>query len=216
MSSFVVARYNENIDWLKCFQEDTYKFYVYNKGCEIDKLDDNTVVERLPNIGREAHTYLYHIVQNYETIAQNPKHVTFFTQGCVVDHGFTYHFVLRLIEEARSFGFSESVARPHMINEIHRPYADFRILEYRGENLRPNKHNESYKQWFQRCIQRHFPCIDEFKWCLGAIFCVRNDMITSKGKEFYVNLLAEIQDANSLEVAHFFERSWYYVFVTQS
>jgi len=39
-------------------------------------------VVRLPNVGRESHTYLHHIVSNYDRLAD----VTFFAQGRTDDH----------------------------------------------------------------------------------------------------------------------------------
>lgn len=35
----------------------------------------------LPNVGREAHTYLHHIVTNYETIQQQKDECTFSLKG---------------------------------------------------------------------------------------------------------------------------------------
>ena len=69
---FVVARYNENIDHLKIFNDITV---IYNKGNDdIDNIYKNVI--KLINIGREGHTYLYHIINNYDNLA----HKTFFMQ----------------------------------------------------------------------------------------------------------------------------------------
>jgi hypothetical protein len=80
---FVIARYNEDISWLKMF--DGFKITVYNKGDYISKhqllemiyqnsMDENIDnihlyhkynVYNLNNVGREGHTYLHHILHNY-------------------------------------------------------------------------------------------------------------------------------------------------------
>lgn len=75
MTSIVIARYNENLDWLKKFNNLNIK--VYDKG---EDLIHNS--KKLPNIGREAHTYLTYIVENYD----NLDDVTIFTQGNPLDH----------------------------------------------------------------------------------------------------------------------------------
>lgn len=69
----VVARYNEDVSWLSDIQHDKI---VYNKGNFLE----NTIV--LKNIGREALTYLYHIVENYDNISE----WTVFLQGNPFDH----------------------------------------------------------------------------------------------------------------------------------
>jgi hypothetical protein len=69
-SLVVVARSWENIDWLK---ECKRPFVVYNKG----KHDIPFPANCLPNIGRDGHTYLQYIVENY----YNLRDYTFFIQG---------------------------------------------------------------------------------------------------------------------------------------
>jgi len=64
----VIARYRENVQW-------RYQFHglsttVYDKG-------DARAENPLPNIGREAHTYLHHIVTHYDRLAP----ITVFLQG---------------------------------------------------------------------------------------------------------------------------------------
>jgi hypothetical protein len=69
----IVSRYNENIDWVKKYNN----CKVYNKG---KNFDGNYI--KLDNKGRESHTYLHHIVKNYHNLAD----YTIFTQGNPFDH----------------------------------------------------------------------------------------------------------------------------------
>jgi hypothetical protein len=61
--TLVVARYNENLDWLLELQPDV-RIVLYNKGSEISdlrvlrRLDH---LEAMPNRGRESDTYLHHL-----------------------------------------------------------------------------------------------------------------------------------------------------------
>jgi len=73
----VVSRYNEDIKWLIPFKLITI---IYNKGDEDLNLNFNII--KLPNIGRESHTYLHHIINNYD----NLKDRTIFIQGKINDH----------------------------------------------------------------------------------------------------------------------------------
>jgi hypothetical protein len=63
----VLARYKERIEWTK---ELTVGLLVYNKGGLGPGLS-------LPNVGREAHTYLHHICENYGNLPE----WTFFSQA---------------------------------------------------------------------------------------------------------------------------------------
>jgi hypothetical protein len=64
----IVARYKEDLMWTKTVQPGK-RILVYNK-CGI-------MCNSLPNVGREAHTYLHHILHEYRTLPD----WTFFTQG---------------------------------------------------------------------------------------------------------------------------------------
>ena len=59
----VVSRYNEDLEWLKEEPFNKYRVICYNKG----KNDDfykppNMRIVNLENVGREGHTYIYHIL----------------------------------------------------------------------------------------------------------------------------------------------------------
>lgn len=64
----VVAQYREDISWTQALP---YKVTVYTKNTGL-----------LPNIGREAHTYLYHIITRWNDLAD----YTAFVQGNPFDH----------------------------------------------------------------------------------------------------------------------------------
>lgn len=70
----VISRYNEDLSWTDTLH---YEKTIYNKG---DNLELDHI--QLPNIGREAHSYLYHIVNNYYSIDD----WTIFLQGYPFDH----------------------------------------------------------------------------------------------------------------------------------
>ena len=74
----VISRYNENLDWInKLPIRDDINIVIYNKGQYIDK--DNIL---LKNVGREAHTYITYILDNFDCL---PNYVCFL-QGNPFDH----------------------------------------------------------------------------------------------------------------------------------
>jgi len=79
----VVAVYNENIDWIANHNLQGHVIlYVKKDSRPIHDIGYKKIV-RLPNVGREGHTYLHHILENYDSLAD----VTFFLQGDPFDHG---------------------------------------------------------------------------------------------------------------------------------
>ena len=64
----VIARFNEDISWRWKLRKDA-RLFVYNKGDGPER--------RLPNVGREAHTYLHHIIENYGNLSD----YVFFSQA---------------------------------------------------------------------------------------------------------------------------------------
>lgn len=76
MKEIVVARYNENPDKWLSINDKNVKVTIYNKG----DADDRFI--NIPNVGREAETWLRHIVENYDNLSD----VTFFAQGDCSPH----------------------------------------------------------------------------------------------------------------------------------
>ena len=74
MFEIVVSRYKEDLAWTADYN---YKFTIYNKGSDIDFPSIH-----LKNEGREAKTFLHHIIENYESISD----YTIFLQGNPFDH----------------------------------------------------------------------------------------------------------------------------------
>jgi hypothetical protein len=69
----VVARYRESLAWLQPFQ--SFPTIIYDKG-------ELAAENHLPNVGRESHTYLHHIIANYDRLAE----ITVFLQGNPLSH----------------------------------------------------------------------------------------------------------------------------------
>lgn len=81
MIDLVVARFREPLDWLAPFESHPdFRVFVYNKG-EPYVNPRVTVIQR-PNVGREAETYLFHILETYDTLSSH----TIFLQGNPFDH----------------------------------------------------------------------------------------------------------------------------------
>lgn len=193
----VVARYNED-PWSWLSKDDPY-VKVYNKGQAMS----NENVHVLPNIGRESHTYLTYIVDNYERLPE----IVFFTQGA------PDHTGGRKVEYFTSI--STQCSDNHHVTKG--PYYTFR-----PDGFLDNYHGELYKSdlsffdWFSKYIDPNVDTRGDIIWYMGATFSVRREKILSRSREYYMNLLAQFpKDHANPEIGHFFERSWYYVFNCQ-
>ncbi len=84
----VVAHYHEDLRWLRRVPA-VFQKTIYSKA-EPPPLQPHLP---LPNVGREAHTYLHHIVSRYDSLAD----YTVFCQGKPFDHAYDFHASLRAL-----------------------------------------------------------------------------------------------------------------------
>ena len=103
-AEIVIARYRESLGWLPDLAKelrDNVAYTVYNKGFMVDDRHVGTVpnvsVVQLPNVGKEGHTWLWHIVNRYDSLAER----TTFFQGSPRAHlpaGMSLHDYVRASE----------------------------------------------------------------------------------------------------------------------
>jgi len=76
----VVAHFCENLDWIKTIDLPTW---IYVKGTKPEKLPAHAkIVEELPNVGREPHTFCHYVLENYDNLPD----YTILLQGDPLDH----------------------------------------------------------------------------------------------------------------------------------
>ena len=187
---FVIARYTENLAWLdKVLDPEQRKMVtIYNKGPE-----DIPGSIRLPNVGREAHTYLTHIINNYDTLAEK----VVFLQGYPFDH----------------LGYNETNFQMFLVfNHMTQNVTHYPML-YNGREPRPSiqKTDVCLGEWFEKVLQIEFPK-DDFVYYGGACFGVTREKIRARPKEFYERVIKTL-DTIDPETAYYLERAWYYIFL---
>ena len=202
----VVARYNEDIHWLRHEMDNCI---IYNKG---EKLNCKNEI-MLPNIGREAHTYLWHIINNYDNLAD----VTVFTQGKISDHhGYNEDHINHLMD-LRYEAFREGKSKPgEYFHEPGHPLTcadpDWNFINgdfFLRDNY-INNHPILFIEWFKRYINLEYP--NPLKWYGNAIFAVKREYILLKPKSYYEFIIKQVDHHINPTEGHFFERSWYHIF----
>ena len=201
----IVSRYNEDLSWLKSFRD--FKIFIYNKGQKYD-INITKDLYTLPNVGRESHTWLYHIVNNYNNLSK----VNIFLQGRIDDLGcMAYQNPNNYLLDIERSGFCAS--RYGLLGPFHWKYNvgienDIRYKED-WENGKITKSSIGFRKFAKNL----FPEIPIFvATSYGGCFAVKKNKIMQHNKKFYINLLNILEKSRNPIEGHFMERLWCYIF----
>lgn len=190
----VVARYREELNWLRRVPR-SIRVTVYDKSGASDAGH-----HPLPNVGREAHTYLHHIVARHDEFPD----VTIFVQGKPFDHAPDLHKRLRAIADGREripdflwFGF--------LVDRDDRLGAALFQRWSKNPEGRPLR-----MESFWRAVFDDANPPETFTFFGGAQFAVTRDRLRSRSRLFYERALHVAESFP--DAAHCFERVWDRVF----
>jgi hypothetical protein len=206
----VVAYYNENLNWLCNININIFDIFIYNKsGIQLKNFDFCKIIP-LENIGRESHTYLYHIIENYDCLPE----YCIFLQGEPF-----YHSIPNLIEHINQLNFS--------ITDFFYYSKDCLSLRFEGVYLKEsgllnnsiwnNKHAPTSAiiitllELFPELDKNHFYTF----FGTGALFSVHRKTISRNSLEFYekcMDILKKSKNPKNPDEGHGFERLWNYIF----
>lgn len=212
----VVARYKEPLTWLQDAPFCDHPVVVYNKGGNDDFVRPlfPVAVVPLPNVGVDAHTFVYHIVANYDQLAD----YTVFLQGSVdLEHKYRRAVqTLRTSLERQCTVLSTRWA-PHPVQPT---YYNFTLDKY--ELSHTTNTSDKRIAYLSPCPIRPFG-----KWyesmfgniatghiVYNHIMCVKREDIHKRPLAFYVGLLQMFGNEPDVqpELAHYVERAWEAVF----
>lgn len=210
----VIARFAEDLHWLKFAK---MPVVVYNKGpgnLEYLRKMRHVRVQWLPNVGREAHTYLHYIVQNYDYLPEN----VIFSQGDPMEH--SPDFVSRIQHEYDVLTPLGMRHRPHWPPQ-HCTEQDI-VYYSKGFEIRLGRigtyNNSSYywnMWWFAYIWALVFPgeLIPENPvFAYAALFSVPRNRILGRPKSFWQWCLQEISSPPTAMNAYACEALWLYLF----
>jgi hypothetical protein len=186
----VVARWQEDLSWLRNVPA-SLRLSVYDKSEEAPRPE----AVSLPNIGREAHTYLHHLVERSDSLAE----WTVFCQGKPFDHAPDFHAVLRRLAAG---SYPEKLFQ----------WLGFLIDtdDRRGRRLfvRWSKNAEGRELDGEGFHQAVFgtPSPEAYLFHGGAQFIVHRELVWKRPRAFYENARAVSRDFP--DAAHCFERVW--------
>ena len=185
----VVAHYNENLNWLRRVPA-TIKKTIYSKG----EIPTTVSCHKLPNVGREAHTYLHHLVNHYDSLAD----YTIFCQGKPFDHAYDFHTTLRTLT-AGAFSEKLFVWLGHIIDT---DSSDGRLFREWSKNI--TGESLALADFHQELFGISGP--QEYAFVLGAQFVVSRKLIHGQPLDFYQKALK--LTTTFPNAAHAYERMW--------
>lgn len=204
----VVARFNEDLSWLDQYRGNR-KVTVYNKGP-----NEYPGALKLPNVGNESHTYLWHIVNRYDTLA--PRTIFLVGSGKI---SYKKEKIDNLFKYINEHNKSEFRACCGDVGNLKDNQYNFQIDTYEkssDENkqvLDDRKLNLSPERPFGKWYEANFGDYVSPYACYNSIFAVTREDIRRKPKEYYKHLLDKyFSDGVHPEAVHYIERAWYAVF----
>jgi hypothetical protein len=210
----VISRYDEDLNWIDKIPS-KYEVIVYNKG-EDDlndavksRIDDFYFIE---NVGREGHTYLHHICENYENLSD----IIFFTQA-------NPHWRGRPLSYFFNFTHKKN---PQSIIEIKSNEKSCKHIRYIDNENPPtgcplafskrwNQTTKSKKDlttWWDEMTKYKFPLKEQCKFSYHGTFSVNKYYINLYPLEYFENLRTSLSVSTHPEEGHFLERAWGTIF----
>jgi hypothetical protein len=205
----VVARYAEPLDWLDREPFAGHARTVYDKS---PRARHGPGVVALPNVGRCDHTYLFHVVRRYDSLAD----VTVMLPGSATD-GHKWPNALQVLDRADRTRASVFPGRE--VDGLH-TFEDFRLDTYRAthpDNLKANPESvlepavpRPFGPWFRTHVARDPDGVRLATF--QGIFAVSRADVLRRPRSYYDNLLATVSGSSNPEAGHYMERSWAAIF----
>ena len=186
----VVARYLEDLSWLRNIPPQV-----------TPRVYDKSPTGNLPNVGREAHTYLHHICENYDNLPD----LTVFAQGRPFDHAFDFHKTLRALAGGETVADFRWLG--HIIDTDDANGARLFATWSKNNGDERLDMNGFHRALFDD-VGIEAPPI--YSFVLGAQFVASRELIRARSLAFWrraLQISLEFPDA-----AHCYERSWDRVF----
>jgi hypothetical protein len=167
----VISAYDKDYNWISQLNSDV-KVTVYKKGFK--PLSNEILIE--PNVGRDVHTFFYHLVYNYDTLSD----YTFFAQDYPFDHVENY---ISLINGDKQLWFEhakQSVEGCWCFN------TQYEVLTCDTNGV-PHHPGLDIKSLWNKIFVN--PCPDTLYFAPAGHFCVSKEQVHKIAIEHYKNIL---------------------------
>ncbi|MAR85342.1 MAG: hypothetical protein CL869_04005 [Cytophagia bacterium] len=209
VNSLIISRFDENLKWLEDHQN--FNIIIYNKGKNFTCKSLKNIIN-IDNVGRESHTWLYHIVENYN----NLDDVSIFLQGRIDDLDcMSYKDPNIYLKKINKIGFA--VSRLGLLGPLHWGHnVGIEHIPKYASQWNKNEISRS-KYGFRKFAKKLFPEIPIFvATSYGGCFAVKKELILKYKVDFYKKLLETVSKHKNPIEGHYLERLWCYMFTKNS
>lgn len=223
----VIARYNEDLNWLNDYADKKFnKIYVYNKGntdvvCPLKPVVGDVIYKKLPNVGRCDHSYIHHIIENYNNLGDS----TLFIKGSVIcpTRGMQrepekFKETLNKVFETGKSVFVGKKYPPDIAEimgnfkmDVYTAHCKVNVNATTEHALHP-ANPPMFGDWYRKRFPHLIGDSKEDRVCLAGIFAVSRDDIHNRKKTDYEPFLDELAEHSNPSAGHFMERSWLALF----
>jgi len=208
-TQIVIARYKEDVSYLYKLKNDN--IIVYNKGSDLETSYLNI---KLSNLGKCDHTYLYHIINNYDKL----EDLTIFLPASFYYDDRKSMYVENLFEKVNMTNGNKSIFTGRSGENIISLNYNFSmdIYETKLEENRDDSVNEEVDKCpirpFGKWVDHIFKDKNESDYInYFGIMAIRKEDILKYSKDFYKDLIEYINSPNP-EAGHYIERSYSLMF----
>ena len=207
----IISRYNEDLKWTLLKPFNKFNYIVYNKGND-DNFEKSKIkkIINLDNIGREGHTYLYHIINNYNNLAD----INVFLPGSLE---LKYKLIKAKNILYKIIKYNKAFLRLTYIPKVNKIFYNYKHNDYESSsNFNKNKSKNKVKlsdhRPFGNWYKHHFGDKDfNYLSNLGILSVDKKDILNHSIK-YYEEFLNELKDDSNPEDGFFFEISMYPLF----
>ena len=212
--SIVVSRFNEDLKWTLERPFNHFKYIVYNKG-DNDNFEKTNVVKivNIENVGKNDHTYLYHIVTNYDNLT---KIIVFFPGSVNIDYKKTK--AIQILYNIIKSNYTKAYFVGYYQSSIKNSFYDFKLDEWKTSDLNNfTKNSESklqlakirpYGLWYT-----YFFGSTIAHWSTWwGVFSIDKRDIVQHPVTRYQTLVELVNKHSNPEAGHYIERSWCAIF----
>jgi hypothetical protein len=210
----IISRFNEDLSWTQESPFNRFMYIVYNKGNNENFIKTNVKqIINIDNVGKNDHTYLYHIIENYN----NLSNITVFFPGSLNLYYKKTKAKLILNNIIKS-KLTIAYLAGHYHQNIKEEINNFKLDNWKttdNKNFLLNNESALQKSEIRPCGKwyTHFFGNIQAHWItMCGIFSVDKRDIIQHPIERYQGLLQTVNTHSNPEAGHYIERSWCAIF----
>ncbi len=189
----ILSRFNENLDYLKdnplLFKD--YDIIIYNKGPEINNeyIKERCKIINLPNVGRETHSFLYHIIENYNTFEKSLYNFYLFLPASFYKHEKKLEIVLSILTQMINIESANIFYKYLLSKPVYEELYDFTLEEWDATDKENKKLLNKNNSILEKSPTRPFG-----KWYLENIGEIKSNKVSTESSSAASKMLWGLKD----------------------